>query len=277
MISHSIESKSVLAEKFEDKMWLTKTCKNWREISHAFRKNTAKLPVVFKKSGLRVFFTEWMYEYILLVEIKEIFFDWIYLNKGFYTPKSEHTIIDLGAHMGLFALFCQTQVPEKVKVHCFEPLSDNLKYLNKNVMENNFQDWIKIYPYAICDRKTTKKLKFGASPSSVSFFPELVTTEENYLKQPVEVKCLSLNEVLEITKAKKVDFLKIHCEGSEIEILKGASPETMAKIHKIAVVFHNHVRPQCDRHLITSLQAHNFEIKSVKNIIVQLNIGLDML
>lgn len=252
----------MLEENFADKIWLPKICANWRDVSRALRTNSSKPPIILK-NGVKVFVTEWMYDFLIFFDFKEIFFEQVYLENGFYTPSSNHTIVDIGTHMGLFPLFCQTQVSQGVKVHCFEPFDENIEYINKNIVENNLQDFIKVYPYAIWDKKTTKELKYGASPLSLSFFQEMKDKKrEKYLKQPYKVNCISLNEAFAMAKVEHVDFLKVHCEGSEMKVLEGASSETMSKIDKIVVVYHERVNPENYTVIKQLLEKHNFEIKS---------------
>ena len=38
---------------------------------------------------------------------------------------------------------------------------------------------------------------------------------------------------------KRIDFLKLDCEGGEYEILFGCSEETLKKIKKISIEYHN--------------------------------------
>ena len=48
-----------------------------------------------------------------------------------YTPKSAHTIIDIGAHIGTVALLASEHL-QKGKVFAFEPCLDTFRLLEKN-------------------------------------------------------------------------------------------------------------------------------------------------
>ena len=53
------------------------------------------------------------------------------------------------------------------------------------------------------------------------------------------VATISLKHFLHKYKIKKIDFLKIDCEGAEYEILFNCDFQTISKIDNIAMEFHN--------------------------------------
>jgi hypothetical protein len=72
------------------------------------------------------------------------------------------------------------------------------------------------------------------------------------------VQVISLDEVLKIANTDMVDFLKIDAEGSEVEILTGASKEELKKIKKIAIEYHDAIRPNCSEILVNTLARNGF-------------------
>ena len=55
----------------------------------------------------------------------------------------------------------------------------------------------------------------------------------------VDVPTLNLQEIFKKNKLKKIDFLKMDCEGSEYEILYGLPKRYLKKIGKISFEYHN--------------------------------------
>ena len=52
------------------------------------------------------------------------------------------------------------------------------------------------------------------------------------------VDCMDLNDILEINNIAKVDFLKIDVEGAEYEIIFNCNDNTLKKIRRIAMEYH---------------------------------------
>jgi len=78
-------------------------------------------------------------------------------------------------------------------------------------------------------------------------------------------KALSLNKMLE--QVKKVDFLKVDCEGCEYQIFKNVSKKTLYKIKYIAMEAH-FFNPQMQTdfsNLIKNFEKNSFKVKIINN------------
>ena len=59
----------------------------------------------------------------------------------------------------------------------------------------------------------------------------------------------------------RCDFLKLDCEGAEYEIIYAASPKTLARIHRIAMEYHDRVdKVTKAKELVAFLIGHGFRI-----------------
>jgi FkbM family methyltransferase len=267
-------------EQFEQKIWLIKLLKNWREVLFAMNNDSDKYkpPLIFK-NGLRLnlFKENREYQGLILYLVKDIFVNKMYFQNNFYQPQSGDILIDIGAHIGLFPIFCHSQTEHNFTIHCFEPFSENLKLLTQNLEENHLENSVKIYPYAVFNQEGNQDLWSHINTHSYynpSFFRNYVTPEG---ENPIflgNVPCISLDKCMEMTGAKTIDFLKIHCEGSELEILESASPETLKRIKKIAVVCHQKLRPKCNQIIDKILSSQNFTTKYIKTYADDLEGGI---
>jgi len=133
-------------------------------------------------------------------------------NVSAYLPSGALTIVDIGANVGLFALYMKTLHPNS-DIHCFEPAPQTQKLLLKNLEGHHRID---LYPFALSDYDGTAELHLH---------PE--NTGENSLKQDqissdqsVSVEVRDAAAAFQQVGLTYVDILKIDTEGSEIEILK---------------------------------------------------------
>ena len=149
-----------------------------------------------------------------------------------YTPlgdeiKSGYTVVDIGAHVGVFSIFAASH-SDSVRVVSYEPHPDNFQLLTENIKLNNLKN---IEPLQLAVSGASGKRKLFISRQDVGH--SLVKPQKSY----VEVDCVTLNEVL--SQIGKCDFLKMDCEGAEYDILFNTSAECLNKVSKISVECHD--------------------------------------
>ena len=76
----------------------------------------------------------------------------------------------------------------------------------------------------------------GPVPSAAS--PERLYGDDGSYEARA-VPAVTLEEILERYGVRRIDILKLDCEGSEISILRGCSDETLARIGRIIGEYHD--------------------------------------
>jgi FkbM family methyltransferase len=116
-------------------------------------------------------------------------------------------ILDLGAHIGLFALWCNMQWPE-CKVHCVEPVRDNIDLLMENCKDMNFY----VRQAAIAAQGHRRAWLTNEGNHSFSF----ITTHVESSGSGAGIQCLTVREViLSALGGFGFDIIKIDIEGAE--------------------------------------------------------------
>jgi FkbM family methyltransferase len=129
------------------------------------------------------------------------------------------TVLDIGAHHGLYTVLASKRVGPSGKVIAFEPSPRERKQLVRNV-RINFCWNVDIEPYALGKEPARNNLYVveGGEDGCNSLRPPAVQSEIRAV--PVEVVTLdAIGSQLGLTK---VDFVKLDVEGAELEVLKGA-------------------------------------------------------
>jgi FkbM family methyltransferase len=145
-------------------------------------------------------------------ESAEILFTQRYLQSGM-------TVLDIGAHHGLYTVLASKRVGSTGKVVAFEPSPRERKQLVRNV-RINFCSNVHIEPYALGKDPARDSLYVveGGEDGCNSLRPPAVQSET----RPVPVEVVTLDSIASKLGLTKVDFVKLDVEGAELDVLKGA-------------------------------------------------------
>jgi FkbM family methyltransferase len=131
--------------------------------------------------------------------------------------KPGSTVLDIGAHIGLFAVVTAKLVGKQGKVFSFEPTPFTRSVLEEVVRLNGCSDVVEVRGEAVSDR--LGKAIFHDTGDQISNANSLVDLERG--KKNIEVDVISIDEFVRL-KGIKPDCLKIDVEGAELDLLRGA-------------------------------------------------------
>lgn len=132
---------------------------------------------------------------------------------------SRPVVVDIGANVGLFALYAHLNLPNAT-IHCFEPSPTIANVLEKNLAAYGN---ITIHTMALSDRDEAGTLFLNTRKCGQS----TIKTDpgggsEGWEAEPVNV--LDAYSALTNLGLERIDILKIDTEGSEVEILRSITP-----------------------------------------------------
>lgn len=136
-----------------------------------------------------------------------------------YGTQAPRVVVDVGANVGISALYFLTRRPDSV-VHCWEPLASNLTSLAANVAFAGSR--CRVHPVALAP--AAGRARFLAEP--VGRYSGLAEhTQRTAAHQVIEVECQAVEDAVSEVLAEHghIDLLKIDTEGSE-EALIAALP-----------------------------------------------------
>jgi FkbM family methyltransferase len=130
------------------------------------------------------------------------------------------TMLDIGAHHGLYTLLASRKLGVRGRVLAFEPSARERNYLLTHLRLNRCRN-VDVESLAL-GRKAGKEELFvveGMETGCNCLRPPRVS--EPTFKVPVDVE--TLDNYLEHRGIEHVDFVKIDVEGAELEVFKGAT------------------------------------------------------
>lgn len=137
------------------------------------------------------------------------------------TPGS--VVVDVGAHLGQYALLASASLGTSGHVLAFEPNPALRERLARNLRVNRCSN-VGIRPEALSDRAGTASLYLPAGDVNTgeASLREGGSREQLDVGGVIDVECLRLDDVVADEGLVRVDLIKVDVEGLEAAVLRGA-------------------------------------------------------
>jgi len=140
------------------------------------------------------------------------------------------TVVDIGAHIGLFAVQASASSD---RVVCYEPHPRNFELLQKNIAINALNN-VKAIRQAVGDTRGVKGLSVYEPRSyGHTFYP----WNGRDFVSAIDVESVTLADVLRSNELDCIDFLKMHCEGAEFDILAHTPQAVLDRVGTILIKY----------------------------------------
>lgn len=164
---------------------------------------------------------------------KEVFYDKIYDGKIVKIEKDD-VVVDIGANFGFFTIFAQNEGAKKTIA--LEPDFENFITLLENT--KTFEN-ITCYNLAISNKVGLETFCYSNITSAGSHLKKF----NNILgeKQNIEMNVITIDieKLFDLFNLDEINYLKLDCEGAELDIFENITKETLKKIKKISLEFHS--------------------------------------
>lgn len=144
-------------------------------------------------------------------------------------PGALGTVIDVGAHIGTFALRASAVAS---RVLAFEPIDDSFALLQRNTAH---RPNVRVFQKAVAGRTGPVTLFLGKNSSAHSIHP----AEGAPRTSKLDLQAVSLADVFAEHGVERCGYLKLDCEGAEYEILYSLTPEILGRIDRIGMEYHS--------------------------------------
>ena len=162
--------------------------------------------------------------------VKEIYLGKVY--DRFFEPNEGFTVVDVGAHVGIYTLKAARKVGKQGLLVSIEPDPYAYKFLVTNVKMNNFDQNVIPINIALADSEGKAFFYSSARPSRSAYGS--LKPFAKIEKKRIEVQVNTLDGVMKKLRLRHCDLLKIDVEGYELQVLQGAK-NTLKNMSMVAV------------------------------------------
>lgn len=192
----------------------------------------------------------------LLTMFEEIWVNHCYTPSNFNIAPG-HTIIDIGANVGVFTLWAAMSNSE-VKVISLEPSPRICSFLRRNVLANGLHNVTVLQ--SACGGQREKAILYSRGCEAMNS----LYRRDNYDSEFRPLTCtqvLLLGDVFQRFGVQVCDLLKLDCEGAEYEILFNAGQRTLQKVRRISMEYHVGLNEHTPEELARFLESQNFGVQ----------------
>ena len=167
--------------------------------------------------------------------VKETLIDRFYTKLG-TKIESDWVVVDIGAAIGEFTIEAALQLTDGM-VHAFEPNPGSINILRQNMRANNLKH-VETYNLGVWSESGEIPLHFlnNEPLQAVSGTGQADNIEA---VKETSIPVITLEQVVEEKVGKKIDLMKLDCEGAEYEILLNQDPKFFKKINRIIMEYHD--------------------------------------
>jgi len=191
----------------------------------------------------------------------EIFINGEYDKEPLCVVEKGDVVLDIGANKGFFTLDALQKGASKV--YCVEPVRQSFEQIKKLI--NNFSN-VKPINMAIGETNGTIDMFVDSNDSATN-----CVTSHGFIfgrdSNKVEVESVNINTLIEQIN-KKINFMKVDCEGSEFELFKTISEKNLKNIDKLVIETHG---DEIDKFVYDTIISHNFRVYRHNNILFAIN------
>ena len=136
-------------------------------------------------------------------------------------------VVDLGSHIGYFALLEACLVGTSGKVIAIEPAPENYNVLVRNIKINDLTNTVVTHNLAISGKKEKRDFFISKLSNQSSFYPT------HKYENIITVEADPLDEILQ--NEKRIDAIRMDIEGGEYEVIYGMI-ETIKRYHPLLLI-----------------------------------------
>ena len=167
------------------------------------------------------------------------------------------TVVDIGAHAGLFALKIAAENPG-TRVVAVEPSPRMFRYLERNIAANGMSNIVAVQAACGGSRGRATLYARGLEEANTLYDHDVFGST---FRAMADVEVLTLQALFDRFSITSCEVLKLNCEGAEYEILLNAPAAILRQVRKIGAQYHVGMNAHDPSELSEHLRVHGFQVE----------------
>ncbi|MFH0820317.1 MAG: FkbM family methyltransferase [Candidatus Peregrinibacteria bacterium] len=188
----------------------------------------------------------------------ELFLDHQYRFCDEVIRKATNPIIDIGGHLGFFALYAALLNPN-VPIYSFEPHEGNFTLLKENLKQNHI---LNAHPRQLAVSNAVGQAELYLSQEDLNHSTTCAIEPTGATQK---VQTTTLERIMEKNGIGRCDLVKMDCEGAEFEILYNTPKTIFDRIPHIFLEYHDWVEGQSSEKLKQFLKNQGYRVEKYPN------------
>jgi len=186
--------------------------------------------------------------------VKETFLDQFYTRYGTQI-EPDWVVVDIGAAIGEFTVYA-AQKAAAGEVYAYEPNPQSFALLQENIMLNKLSN-VQAFCVGVWDQHGTMQLDLvNAEPLQGK-----TVFQQSDAANIAEIPVITFDQLVQDSVDFIIDLLKLDCEGAEYAILMGASAESLARVQRIVMEYHDIDAEHEHSRLVRFLEGSGFSVQ----------------
>ncbi|MEI6327321.1 MAG: FkbM family methyltransferase [Candidatus Roizmanbacteria bacterium] len=199
--------------------------------------------------------------YFDITTLDQIYIEHVYDPSG-YELKPDDVVFDIGAYIGDYSVYAARKATAGM-VYAFEPVVETFALLEKNCTLNRL-DNLRRFNIGLSDSDRTVEFRTGSDISqpgaSAYDLEKMGYSTDEYKKTKVSLR--DINSFIKEQNIKKINVLKIDCEGEEFALMYHLDKDILLGCRMCMIEYHNihHDPTYTGSHLAAYLKKNGFSV-----------------
>ncbi len=177
-------------------------------------------------------------------------------------------IIDIGAHVGMFSIYCAVLNPT-MQIFAYEPDEANFAAMKENLKLNNVKN-VTMKNVAVGGEMGQRVLYMSKDSHNHSLLGAEVAGDQSvpgrdFSGEEKLVSVVTLEKIIQQNRLASVSLVKMDCEGAEFEILEGMDADSFAIVENFYVECHRYTYEMNPVRLEGIFKKNGFKVETWSN------------
>jgi len=169
---------------------------------------------------------------------KEIFMEDFYdIDNLVKKLPANPVVIDVGANAGLFDVLLLSKI-NQAQMFAYEPMPANVEVFQKTIESNPALRLVQLHQAAVTGTEKEYIELFTEDTTDNTVVSSVFANFSGLNNKKIRVEAKSLTSIIEENKLRRVDLLKLDCEGSEYDIIYNTDASVLQKVSIMVIEVH---------------------------------------